>query len=74
MNELRYSVTPRYIMRHPDGRTASLTGAVPGPGFVCVTVGWTLYDSWANTYGAASLGPNATLEQALALADKLNAP
>lgn len=28
--------------RHPDGRTASLYGAHPGPGFEVVTKGWTI--------------------------------
>lgn len=69
----RYEVRPYSMYQHPDGRTASVFGAYPGPGFEIVIVGYTLYNTRTNTYGAYSLPRKATLEQAQALADRLNA-
>ncbi len=35
-------VIPCRRYRHPDGRTASIFSADPGPGFEVETIGWTI--------------------------------
>ena len=36
------TVVEARVWKHPDGRTASVTGAYPGPGYEMKVVGWTI--------------------------------
>lgn len=61
-------VIPSRRYRHPDGRTASIYGAAPGPGFEIETVGWTI----KHPDGTIGIGraPFTTREEAQAWVDK----
>lgn len=74
-----FEVVPyRYWKNKVTGAKASLFGAVPYTSdaskaeWEVVEEGFTVYNKVRNTYGAYSLQPGATLDQAQAVADRLN--